>query len=349
MHGSFHRFYSSAIHTSKQQYQDERQKQAIYQLVMNAASGNKEEGAEDFEFDEELINKAQLAFLSGINGQVSDTDRSSVDGATSSSTEKRMKRPPMENKAPVQSKATTLPPHTSLAQVIANQYNINIADVTPLDTEPNAKITAADVEYHLYKVSQPPCTPQALELAYSLGLDLNEMYEEYAEDEEDDKYIMRISDVELYQQNLRSLRASSQRRKRSGDNAPMPLKKGTKKLNELEDRIDKRIERLSQNAKKVAGSVAGAVQKVQSQVKLSTAKRPKKKLEKVEYSSVQDFDTDLADEIQAALMSAGLSGDELDEISALSSETEGAVEESIEENRDNQDDLPPNLFFLDPK
>ena len=198
---------------------------------------------------------------------------------------------------------TDLPPHTALAKVVANQYNVDLSSVEP-KTGRGTKITAADVEYHAYKVSQPPCTPQALELAYSYGLDLNPLYEGYDDEIENGQpRYLRISDVELLKDNLRSLRASCQ--KIRGAVMPGDVRRKQKHMNELEQRMEKNVGQLSEKALQAVASVGSALQSVQSQVQMSLPTD----IFRSEYNkidSVQDFDRELADEIQAALMSAGI-------------------------------------------
>ena len=202
---------------------------------------------------------------------------------------------------------TDLPPHTALAQVVANQYNVDLSSIEP-KTGRGTKITAADVEYHAYKISQPPCTPQALELAYSYGLDLNPLYDGYDDEIENGQpRYLRISDVELLKDNLRSLRASCQ--KIRGAVMPGDVRRKQKHMNELEQRMEKNVGQLSEKALQAVASVGSALQSVQSQVQMSLPTD----IFRSEYNkidSVQDFDRELADEIQAALMSAGIDDEE---------------------------------------
>ncbi|KAL7480325.1 hypothetical protein ACHAW6_006019 [Cyclotella cf. meneghiniana] len=266
--------------------------------------------------------------------------------------------------------ATELPPHTALARVLANQYNIDLSSIEPSKKVPNAQITAADVEFHAYKLSQPPCTPQALELAYSYGLDLTDLYDEFADNEEDEsgeKYFLRISDVQLYKDNIRSLRASSQKvLGETDDNLPADVKRRKRKLNRLEERMEKNVGQLSQRAMQAIGTVATIVQTVQSQVKLPDPVgmfMPGNKLNG-KVNSVQDFDQELANEIQAALLSAGIDDEETANLlSMLDMPLNGSTDrvESSHENSSVQsgcngiemeskhDKIPSVLFFADPK
>ncbi len=200
--------------------------------------------------------------------------------------------------APVQIKALkidTTPPHTSLAQVMANQLNIDLSCVTPSNTK---KITASDVEYHAWKMSQPPCTPEALARAHQLGLDLNALY-----DDDDREYVMQLSDVRLYEENSRSLRLVSQKRRgasKTNDNSK--TKQRMKKLSAIDERMEKRMGILAKKLGNVAGGIAKTVILQTSDVALVNIE---KKVEP-EFKSVEDFDPALAMEIQQALMSADI-------------------------------------------
>ena len=193
-------------------------------------------------------------------------------------------------------------PHTALAQVLANQYSIDISSVEAK----GKKIMASDVEFHAYKVSQPPCTPHALKLAYSYGLDLNVLYDDHIDDELNDgqAHFLKMSDVELLKENLRSLRVSTQKFQGNAGGAPIDGRRKQQHLDELEKRMEKNVGQLSEKALQVAGSVASVIQTIQSQVKLPISGDIFGPGDKVD--SVQDFDQELANEIQAALMSAGV-------------------------------------------
>ena len=252
--------------------------------------------------------------------------------------------------------STDLPPHTALAQVVANQYDIDLSSVEPKKGRGN-KITAADVEYHAYKISQPPCTPQALELAYSYGLDLNPLYDGYDDkDENEEPHYLRISDVELLKDNLRSFRVSYQKI-RGDDVVPGDVRRKQQHMNELEKRMEKNIVQLSEKALQAVASVGSALQSVQSQVQLTLPTD----IFRSGYSkidSVQDFDRELADEIQAALMSAGVDDEETTNLMNLldiprdenaaggvntSNQTE--MKNDVKEVRKSSS----NMFFADPK
>lgn len=208
-------------------------------------------------------------------------------------TEKKGTRLPMQSKAV---EADTPPPHTSLAQVMANQMNIDLSSVTP--SKPGGKITASDVEYHAWVISQPPSTSEALARAYHLGLDLNMLY-----DDEDRTYVMQLSDVQLYEENARSLGVCSQKRKDiSPDNSS--IRQRMKKLSALDNRMEKSIEKLAQKAKQLTSNVAdGISKKVKQTSDLQVVLRNIDKTSASQIISVQDFDADLANEIQEALMS----------------------------------------------
>ena len=192
--------------------------------------------------------------------------------------------------------------HSALAQVLANQYGFDLSSVQPLSKEAGAKITAADVEYHAWKISQPPCTSEALEAAYLLGLNLNDLY-----DDEDREYVMNMGDIQLYVDNSRSLKMTSQVKKTNfGSNAT----KRVRKLNALDKRVEQNVEKLTFKAMQAAMTVTdGIVQQVKSQIRKGL-QNPRPKLgwipdmrgtgsEKLE--TVADFDMDLAIEIQEAL------------------------------------------------
>jgi hypothetical protein len=194
--------------------------------------------------------------------------------------------------------------HSALAQVLANQYGFDISAVQPSSKQPGAKITAADVEYHAWKISQPPCTSEALDAAYSLGLDLNELY-----DDDDREYLMNMADIQLYIDNLRSLQMASQVKKSNiGSNAP---KKIERKLKALDKRVEQNVEKLTYKAMQAAMTVTdGIVQQVQSQIEKVVQNPPanlgnfipdmKGKVAN-EIETVADFDMELALEIQEAL------------------------------------------------
>ena len=69
----------------------------------------------------EEVDPESWAMLMDVNGSLSWPP---TNGVT-----KEIIRPPIENKAPTP--APKLPPHTSLAQVVANQYSIDLASVSP--------------------------------------------------------------------------------------------------------------------------------------------------------------------------------------------------------------------------
>ncbi len=190
--------------------------------------------------------------------------------------------------------------HSALAQVLANQYGFDLSSVQPLSKVSGAKITAADVEYHAWKISQPPCTSEALEAAYSLGLNLNELY-----DDEDREYVMNMGDIQLYVDNSRSLKMTSQVKKvKIGNNA-------TKRVRKLDKRVEQNVEKLTFKAIQAAMTVTdGIVQQIQSQ-KRKGVQNPRPKLGLIAdirgtgSEKIADFDMDLAIEIQEALSAAG--------------------------------------------
>jgi hypothetical protein len=250
-----------------------------------------------------------------------------------------------------------IPPHTALAQVLANQYNIDLRSVQPLGKERWAKITAADVEFHAYKLSQPPSTPQALALAYSYGLDLNVLYEEWADEESSDDgkvNYLTISDVQLLKDNLRSLRAS--RQKVQSQDLPAGVKRKQKHLKALDERMEQNIEQLSEKAMQAIGSVAGILQTFQSQVTSPLARAMFGTRDDKLFDSIEDFDEELAEEIQAALSSAGMCDEETANVLNLldmpfnetkASGVNGSGKNGIESVK--QESKEQSLFFADPK
>lgn len=267
------------------------------------------------DFDEDLAAEINDALLSaGVDGILHSTAESSSDeqttisavasiSETSSSdetlvnSEKQIPDTPIQTEAP---KVDKTPPHTSLAQVIANQLSIDLSLVTPSN---GGKISASDVEYYAWKLAQPPSTPEALARAYQLGLDLNILY-----DDEDREYVMQLSDVQLYEENSRSLRALSQRRRGAPTNVNTKTKQRTKKLNTIDERMEKRMELLKKKLGNVADGISKTV-KLPTPGDLDLALVKIEKKDEQEINSVQDFDSALAIEIQEALMSAGLVDD----------------------------------------
>ncbi len=258
------------------------------------------------DFDQDLAAEIEDALLSaGVTGRLSSVTASppdeqptisaasSVSESTSSdeSSEKQILHQPIQIKAP---KIDMTPPHTSLAQVMANQLNIDLSFVTPSNAK---KITAADVEYHAWKMSQPPCTPEALARAHQTGLDLNALY-----DDDGREYVIQLSDVQLYEGNCRSLRLVSQKRRGAPKNDVNPkTEQRTKKLSAIDERMEKRMEVLVKKLGNVAGGIAKTV-KLQTSEGLVNIENE----DESEIKSVEDFDAALAVEIQDALMTADL-------------------------------------------
>lgn len=262
------------------------------------------------DFDQDLAAEIEDALLSaGVTEKLSSVAVSSQDEQptisaaasvsefTSSDetqvfSEKQILHAPVQTKAP---EIDTNPPHTSLAQVMANQLNIDLSCVTPSNAK---KITASDVEYHAWKMSQPPCTPEALARAHQMGLDLNALY-----DDDDREYIMQLSDVRLFEENSTSLRLVSQKRRgASKTNDNFKTKQRMKKLSAIDERMEKRMGILAKKLGNVAGGIAKTVILQTSDVALVNIE---KKVEP-EFNSVEDFDPALAMEIQEALMSANV-------------------------------------------
>ena len=262
------------------------------------------------DFDQDLADEIKDALLSaGIDGVIGSTAESpsneqptisavaSVSESASSdethvNSEKQILHTPIQTKTP---KIDATPPHTSLAQVMANQLNIDLSCVTPSNPD-TKKITASDVEYHAWKMSQPPSSPEALARAHQLDLDLNILY-----DDEDREYVMQLSDVQLYEENSRSLRVVSQKRRGVPTNVNSKTSQRIKKLSALDERMEKRMEILAKKLGNVAGGIAKTVKLQTSDLALNIEKK-----DEPEIKSVEDFDSALAIEIQEALMSADL-------------------------------------------
>ena len=280
---------SLTLNTSTQHEQDQikstQKKDSFLQIMMNAALGGKKQ-SEDItsvnDFDADLASEIEAAlFSAGVTDACFDGDdiedkkelvtlfdslsngantaKPASKVAANDSEEKTMQ---LQNKASKPKIEIKLPPHTSLAQVMANQYSIDIASVPYT----GSKITAADVEYYAFKLSQPLCTPEALQLAYTLGLDLNVVAKyviPYSNNVDRKCYELKVNDIEQYLDNIWSIRMIERRSK----NNDATKATQNKKLDALDQRMEKNMERLSQKAKKVADTVAeGIVQKVQLQV-----------------------------------------------------------------------------------
>ena len=206
-----------------------------------------------------------------------------------------------------------IPPHTALAQVLANQYGIDLASVSP---SKDSKITAEDVEYHAWMIAQPPCTPEALRMAYSMGLDLNGLY-----DDDDGEYVMGTADVRLYVENSRSLRMSTQTTVKRGA-IPDSDGKRTKKMRALDRRMEQNVAIILDKTQKLARSLTGGIIQ-QAQLQMLNVQRSSIDNESVigggtvksmmgkntdnDIHSIGDFDVDLANAIQEALSTAGKS------------------------------------------
>jgi len=256
------------------------------------------------DFDQDLADEIKDALLiANVDGMIGSRDKppsneqptSPADSEYSSRAATQItseKQPPIQNKVP---RIDKTPPHTSLAQVMANQLNIDLSSVTPSKPD-SKKITASDVEYHAWKLSQPPSTEEALTRAHQLGLDLNTLY-----DDEDREYVMQISDVILYEQNIRSLKVVSQKR-RGVSNVNTKKRQRMKKLSALDERMEKRMEFL---AKKLGNVAGGLAKRVQTRTDFKAVLNGiEKKKDAPEIKSVEDFDAALAIEIQEALMCA---------------------------------------------
>jgi len=273
-----------------------------------------------YDFDADLANQVEDALSSA--GMVDDSNRKGKDGTVASDrslsaerSEKVIIRPPIFNKAP-QYNDVEVPPHTALAQVLANQHGIDLASVSPSSEEPGAKITAEDVEYHAWKVAQPPCTPEALAIAYSMGFDLNGLY-----DDDEREYIMGTADIQLYVDNSQSLKMSTQVVKRGANidnNGTESSKKRMKKMRALDRRMEQNVGKLSDKTMRLAKTLTGGIlQQVQLQMQNIQRNTISEKVASKgvfvdvmgkkgadDIQSIEDFDVDLANEIEDALSSA---------------------------------------------
>lgn len=209
----------------------------------------------------------------------------------------------------------SVPPHTALSKVLANQYGIDLTSVPPLSMEPGARITSEDVKYHAWTLAQPPCTSEALKLAYSIGLDLNGLY-----DDDTRTYVMSKDEVQLYIENSRSLKMSSQVVKK--ETRRQQLSKKRKKMNALDKRVEQNVVKLADRTMRLATSLTGEiVNQVQLQmqnIQRNTDNERSKSggvLVNInmlshdksanDIQSIEDFDVDLANAIQDALDTAG--------------------------------------------
>ena len=242
------------------------------------------------DFDEDLADEIRDALRSAgvVDGAMKRTSVSAAsaeskaiscsDRLTQVPIEKELVQSSLQGKAPKMHHV--IPPHTSLAQVVAYQLNIELKNLTPSQGK---KITASDVTYHAWKMSQPPSTQEALARAYQIGLDLNTMY-----DDEDEKYVMQLSDVQLFEDNSRSLGLVAQKR-RGALSIDRKTKQRMKKMSALDERVQKRMEILTRKL----GDVASGIMKT---VILDTNCSAKKHGPENIY--VDDFDASLAAEIQ---------------------------------------------------
>jgi hypothetical protein len=308
-----------------------RKSSQLLELMNVGALGERKNiGRDDIEsmhdFDADLANQIEDALSSAgmldesnrkgkDANQIFRNDRTSVASDISMSAERSEKiiiRPPIFNKAP-QYNDVELPPHTALAQVLANQHGIDLTSVSPSSEVPGAKITAEDVEYHAWKIAQPPCTPEALAMAYSMGLDLNGLY-----DDDEREYVMGTADIQLYVDNSLSLKMSTQVVKRGAnldDYSTESSTKRVKKMRALDRRMEQNVGKLSDLAKTLTGGILQQVQLQMQNIQRNTSIENvaskgvfvdimgKKGADDIQ--SIEDFDVDLANEIQDALSSAG--------------------------------------------
>ena len=309
-------------------------KNPILELVKVVTLGNqnnREEIDSVDDFDSDLAKEIQDALSSaGVDNNnvkevtTADKEVNTLSTKNESSIKQEDVQPPI-TKAP-KYVPEVLPPHTALAKVLANQYGIDLNSVTPSAKGLNNKITAEDVEYHAWKLSQPPCTADALKIAYSLGIDLSDLY-----DDEDRETVMDMSDVQLFVEHSRSLKMSSQVVKRGStnlDNDTQSSRKRMKKMSAIDKRMEAKMEQLSEKAMKVVSTVTGGiVNQVQSQARGITDTdgiAPK------DIQTVEDFDIDLASEIKEALSIASnindKNGEDENDLDSLS--TSATLEEA---------------------
>ena len=309
-------------------------KNPILELVKVVTLGNqnnREEIDSVDDFDSDLAKEIQDALSSaGVDNNnvkevtTADKEVNTLSTKNESSIKQEDVQPPI-TKAP-KYVPEVLPPHTALAKVLANQYGIDLNSVTPSAKGLNNKITAEDVEYHAWKLSQPPCTADALKIAYSLGIDLSDLY-----DDEDRETVMDMSDVQLFVEHSRSLKMSSQVVKRGStnlDNDTQSSRKRMKKMSAIDKRMEAKMEQLSEKAMKVVSTVTGGiVNQVQSQARGITDTdgiAPK------DIQTVEDFDIDLASEIKEALSIASnindKNGEDENDLESLS--TSATLEEA---------------------
>lgn len=285
--------------------QKKNKKNPILELVKVVTLGNqnnREEIDSVDDFDSDLAKEIQDALSSaGVDNNnvkevtTADKEVNTLSTNNESSIKQEDVQPPI-TKAP-KYVPEVLPPHTALAKVLANQYGIDLNSVTPSAKGLNNKITAEDVEYHAWKLSQPPCTADALKIAYSLGIDLSDLY-----DDEDRETVMDMSDVQLFVEHSRSLKMSSQVVKRGStnlDNDTQSSRKRMKKMSAIDKRMEAKMEQLSEKAMKVVSTVTGGiVNQVQSQARGITDTDG---IATKDIQTVEDFDIDLASEIKEAL------------------------------------------------
>jgi len=294
------------------------------------------------DFDDDLVNDIQDALASAGVAGIDFDDSKDLNGYTTSKNEESQ----IENKT-TDSFPKTPPPHTALAQVLANQYNINLASVSPSAKGPGSKITAEDVEFHAWKVSQPPCTEEALMLAHSLELDLNDLY-----DDEDREYVMQLSDVELFQENESSLKMVVQTRKGINDeDMTESSRKRMKKVKALDKRMEQNVGKLAQNFFAFAGTVtSGIMEQVQSETLKASEKLKEAGLfmdidgkSADEIKGVEDFDSILANEIQEALSCADFHQNIAGEPATSSTETNGEATDVIKAMEDFDSNLASEI------
>ena len=327
-------------HISKFQFQAQdteqkkNKKNPILELVKVVTLGNqnnREEIDSVDDFDSDLAKEIQDALSSaGVDNNnvkevtTADKEVNTLSTNNESSIKQEDVQPPI-TKAP-KYVPEVLPPHTALAKVLANQYGIDLNSVTPSAKGLNNKITAEDVEYHAWKLSQPPCTADALKIAYSLGIDLSDLY-----DDEDRETVMDMSDVQLFVEHSRSLKMSSQVVKRGStnlDNDTQSSRKRMKKMSAIDKRMEAKMEQLSEKAMKVVSTVTGGiVNQVQSQARGITDTDG---IATKDIQTVEDFDIDLASEIKEALSIASnindKNGEDENDLESLS--TSATLEEA---------------------
>ena len=191
------------------------------------------------------------------------------------------------------------PPHTALAQVVANQRGVDLAAVARASPRRGRgdRITAEEVEYYAWTVNMPPATTEAAELAYSVGLDLNDIY-----DDEDGRYVVQMDDVELFLEHASSLRMTSQTRKGTSDDpVARSRRKRSRRMKQLDERMGRTWGTLSGTAARFTGEVLQQAQRTATAQWGEVAGLLEMKADADTRLRRLGLDAELANEIQEAL------------------------------------------------